>query len=272
MANVCITDAKYSEEIEKISNHNHDCCQIIFLKKGFLTATIAGKTYEAKAPSFIFISFMESHELIPGGNLFDRYCISIASSTEESADAFPLLTVLSRRPENFCHVLHLENEEDEKNAEMIVRSIAEEQESRLPYAEQKKELLLNELLIFLYRLDPLLFSEVSEKQDKVVWKVQRYLENNHKNSIDNQTLADLFHVSKSYLSHIFKEITGYSLHQYLMNCRLSSARTLLRETNLSVTEIAFEVGFDDSCNFSRIFHQKFGMTPREFRNICREEI
>lgn len=266
MSAVRISDAGYSEKIRRISTHNHDCYQIIFMKSGVLDATIAGKSYRVEAPALIFISFMESHSLIPVTNVYDRYFINIDASLNESSEEWPPFTVLSRRPENFSHVLRLESEEAEKTAEYIMRSIADEQAGGLPYSEEKKELLFRELLIYLSRVAPSVFPEASGKQDKVVWKVQRYLEKNHRLPVDNDKLAEEFHISKSYLSHVFKDVTGYSIHQYLINYRLSSARTLLRETNAPVTDIAFEVGFDDSSNFSRVFRRKFGVTPREFRN------
>lgn len=270
---ICITEAKYSEETQKISVHNHDCYQVIFLKKGSLDATIAEKFYHIDSPAFIFISFMEPHALIPKGNIYFRYYFNISmSSVNDSDEEWPLFSILSRRPDNFCHILHLESEDSERKAEEIMKSINEEQINGLPYAENEKELLVKQLLIFLYRLNPRFFPEMSVKHDNVVWRVQRFLENNHQLQINNQELAAQFCLSKSYLSHIFKEATGYSIHQYLVNCRLSSSKTLLRDTGLSVTEIAFAVGFEDSSNFTRMFHDKYGISPREYRKSYSEDM
>ena len=64
----------------------------------------------------------------------------------------------------------------------------------------------------------------------------------------------------------FRKYSQYSPMHYLLNVRLNHASTLLRTTDASITDIAFDSGFRDSNYFSMIFHRQFGMTPREFRN------
>jgi AraC-like DNA-binding protein len=72
-------------------------------------------------------------------------------------------------------------------------------------------------------------------------------------------------VSYSWFRKTFTAHTGLSPHQYLLELRLIHARSRLAETRLSVKEIALEVGFEDEYYFSRLFRQKLGLSPSQWR-------
>ena len=140
-----------------------------------------------------------------------------------------------------------------------------EHNNQLPYYSEKQVSLLMELLITIYRLKPSLFSGENDKSISVIWKIQCKLEQNCNEHFSLATLAEEYHMSTCYLSHLFKKVTGYPLMQYLTICRLSKARQLLAETNMSITEIVYNTGFTDSSNFSRLFKREMKLTPNEYR-------
>ncbi|GGD59125.1 helix-turn-helix transcriptional regulator [Paenibacillus nasutitermitis] len=74
----------------------------------------------------------------------------------------------------------------------------------------------------------------------------------------------------SYLSHIFKRHVGKSFIEYLHELRVGRAVSYLVSTQLSVSEIALEVGFDNFRTFSRVFKDLKGTTPKEFRSHYRQ--
>lgn len=78
-------------------------------------------------------------------------------------------------------------------------------------------------------------------------------------------MADKFHISKSYLSKKFKSVTGFGFKEYLVNVRIKNACTLLLDTNKSITDIAFECGFNDSNYFGDAFRHVKGMSPNKYR-------
>ena len=80
-----------------------------------------------------------------------------------------------------------------------------------------------------------------------------------------QQMADALHVSPSYLSHPCKEATGYSPLQYVLRRRIGEAQTLLITTDLPVTRIAAQVGYDNPSHFNAQFAKAVGMAPRTFR-------
>ncbi len=71
-------------------------------------------------------------------------------------------------------------------------------------------------------------------------------------------------VSRDYLGRIFHQELGLSPWDYLLRCRIRR-QELLRETSLSITEIATQVGFDDPSYFGRLFRKEVGRSPRQYR-------
>lgn len=80
-------------------------------------------------------------------------------------------------------------------------------------------------------------------------------------------LAQQFHLSASQMNRLFRASTGQSPHEYLINLRINRAKTLLKETQLSVIEIAGEVGYAYDTSFAAAFRAKTGMSPRQFRSM-----
>ena len=78
-------------------------------------------------------------------------------------------------------------------------------------------------------------------------------------------LAALASVSLRQLERLFRRHVGRGVHRYYLELRLRAAQQLLRETSMSVVEIAVATGFGSSSQFSRAFHGHFGITPRNRR-------
>ncbi len=80
-----------------------------------------------------------------------------------------------------------------------------------------------------------------------------------------QYIADTLHVSPKYLSSLLKLLTGHSTQQHIHDRLISKAKEKLSTTNLSVSEIAYDLGFEHSQSFSKLFKTKTQMSPLEFR-------
>ena len=93
-----------------------------------------------------------------------------------------------------------------------------------------------------------------------------YMRHNLAEEITIQQMADLIHVSRSYLNQLFIRHAGVSPMQYLLNIRIDAAKSLLMTTDRRVSDIAEEVGFHSPKYFCATFHRCTGMSPREFRN------
>lgn len=94
----------------------------------------------------------------------------------------------------------------------------------------------------------------------------RYIDEHYASPITTRTLADLEHLSCGHFRVIFKAKTGMTPTDYITTLRLRNACVLLKQTDLTVKEIAQSVGFSDQMYFSRVFVKHFGMPPKVFRH------
>jgi len=105
----------------------------------------------------------------------------------------------------------------------------------------------------------------SEKDQMLINKVFEFSMNNFKRKITLQEVADLTNKSISAFGHYFKKVTKTNYINFLTQIRISHACELLKTTNLSVTEICFESGFNNWANFSKHFKAYCKTTPSKYR-------
>lgn len=104
------------------------------------------------------------------------------------------------------------------------------------------------------------------RRQPVADRIETYLQQNYRNTITNLTLSQEFGFVPSYVSRIFREHTGLSVSDYLMNLRIDCARQLIRENpGIMVKEVADMAGFKDQYHFSKTFKRLTGMWPSEYR-------
>lgn len=99
--------------------------------------------------------------------------------------------------------------------------------------------------------------------------IVKYIEENASEEQSVAVIAEHFFISPSYLSHLFKGRTGKSVMEFVGEVRINKARLYLEKENMSVSEIACAVGFDDINYFSRKFKQICGETPTQYRKKWR---
>ena len=96
-------------------------------------------------------------------------------------------------------------------------------------------------------------------------RIKDYIDRHFAEEFSLQQMAYALHVSPYYLAHVCKEATGYSPLQYVLRRRIGEAQTLLITTDLPVTRIAAQVGYDNPSHFNAQFAKAVGMAPRTFR-------
>ncbi|MBQ8509732.1 MAG: helix-turn-helix transcriptional regulator [Clostridia bacterium] len=107
----------------------------------------------------------------------------------------------------------------------------------------------------------------SGKSQTLIREIIRYIQNNYASPITNETLARHFHYNPSYISRVFREHTGASLHTFLVNYRMNMAMDILRSTSTPISDIVYQVGFCDLPHFSKTFKRLVGQTPSEYRSF-----
>ena len=96
-------------------------------------------------------------------------------------------------------------------------------------------------------------------------QVQSYIDQHFSQPLTLQDMGRALHVSPYYLSHVFKETSGYSPTQYLLRRRIGEAQNLLISTDLPMAKIAEQVGFETQNYFNLQFSKHVGMPPGKFR-------
>lgn len=98
-----------------------------------------------------------------------------------------------------------------------------------------------------------------------VHEVALYLQTHIHESVSLEELAQRFFMSRSYLTRSFRNITGFSVVEYMTYIRIQKAQQLLRESDRSITEIADLCGFGNITYFEKVFKEATGQTPVQYR-------
>ncbi len=142
-------------------------------------------------------------------------------------------------------------------------------------AKLDKEILTkNNVKKYINKLFILYQSKVldSYEQDKVISKALQYVDDNYRDDIHREEIADMIYVSPNYFSKLFRRNVGMSFREYVNKLRIEESKRLLLSTNMTISEIAVYIGYFNISYFSTVFHKLVGISPAEFRlNNYKEE-
>lgn len=136
--------------------------------------------------------------------------------------------------------------------------------------EQIKSLLLFEMnkpkiMSIFYRIISLL-SDSDGAQNGILAPAMEYLKNNYAScDLTNDVLARKCRISEVYFRKLFAEAYGITPKQYIINARINKAKQLLEDGAMQINAVSEQCGFSDAYHFCRLFRQKTGMTPTEYR-------
>ncbi len=109
--------------------------------------------------------------------------------------------------------------------------------------------------------------EKSKQERKPVQEAKLYIEGHYRQGLTLEEVAEEIGLSSSYLSTIFKNETGVRFSEYITDCRMKKAKDLLRNTKLSMIQVADQVGYKDQKYFSKTFKKEVGIKPSVFRKL-----
>jgi len=109
--------------------------------------------------------------------------------------------------------------------------------------------------------------EQGHEDPKIVSNAKRYLSQNFDSAVTLESLAKAISVSPAHLSRVFKQSTGIGYLEYLNRHRIEVSKSLLKQKDLRISEIAFQVGFQSLAPFNRTFKKYTGMTPKDYRRF-----
>ena len=186
----------------------------------------------------------------------------VLGDTAEDAEerAYAVATSLSQELERSeCKDIRVGIGEIVDNPEKIFQSFKTARHIRHLLAERKDE---RAVILGVREM-----GEVSdEKVPSVISEAKLYMSQNYTNpNLMLQDVAKAVNMSKSRFSTVFSQTTGQSFTEYLIYLRLSKAKELLKSSALKSSQIASEIGYNDSHYFSYIFKKNVGMTPSDYR-------
>ncbi len=248
--------------------HRHDFFEVLFLLKGFGYHVIDGNKYEIKPPCVFFMSPGQAHKLELSNDIegyifiFTSDFYLINRSNQNSLIEFPFFyTIHQDNPP-----LILENEVDVDFLGALFRQgISEIQQGR-EYAVEMMRSILDLILTTCTARYPV--NENLLNKGKGQFLVKRFFqlveENNQKN-LSLSEYAGLIGITANHLTQTVKLLTGKTSTQIIKAKQLLEIKRLLVHTNLSVSEIANQLNFDDQSYFTKFFKRETGLTPLQYR-------
>lgn len=245
--------------------------QIQYILSGeryFLTS--GSKCYKLTSGSIAFIDKEQiAKTCLIGGTYHDRILIEIKES-----EFLWLCENFGIHLRDIFHELHGVFQIDgcaeikqilEKIEEIMILPNIEKKEAILKI--QIMNLLIYSHILEKYRvrsLDSVVVQGSLEKQKRVCM-VADYIAEHYMEPMELDDLSRRFYMSKSYMSRIFKEVTNFTVSEYINIFRIAASKQYLLDSELSMTEIANRLGFNSLTYFERVFKQKMSITPRQYR-------
>ena len=138
----------------------------------------------------------------------------------------------------------------------------------------KEQVLLSQLKKAFVNINELYIEQLRSVQNKkdryLVKKATEYIEAHHNEQIMLSELASLFHMHPNYFSSLFKNETGTTVRDYILNIRIKKAKELMKDNNYKIIDIAIAVGYQDASHFNRAFKNITGMSPKRYRQLLEE--
>lgn len=141
-------------------------------------------------------------------------------------------------------------------------SLASLSEKKGKYGEEVSFALLKYIILKIANI-----LTMTSQENKTVRRVIDFIEGNYSDKIDNHTVAAHFGYHPYYLSSLFKDSTGKTLHAYILETRLKFGSDMLLHTDMPIADIAVKCGFQNSNHFSVKFKARYGESPARWRRL-----
>lgn len=254
--------------------HVHDYIEVVYMCCGTTRHIINGDTIDLKEGELLFLSRNATQEIMPAGKydiavnfivmpqFFDR---TLAMLTNEETPIKSFLTDCLKNTDSSTPYLYF------KVSDVLpIRNLVENLVWNLIYKEpNKRQINQNTMgLLFLLLLNYTERLEYKNKDDELIINVLRYVEENYVNGSLTE-LAESLHYEFAWLSHEIKNRTGKNYTRLVQERRLAQAEFLIKNSDIKISEIARQTGYDNISYFHRLFNKTYKMTPKKYRDLIR---
>ena len=239
------------------AEHRHNCYEIMIALADGGSCAVGARNYTVYAGSIFFCTPADSHAFsIPVGNqicniMFTRDILSAAAA--ELLDKIPAgvyRIFKTEQLDQLCSMLSA-----------MERELAEQNEGFECYSGAVMQFLLTSIYRRINDLPDLAGIVNDDEMEKTLDHIRR----NYQEKITLESLGELIDRPASYVGKLFRKIAWCSFNKYILRYRIGRAQELLRNSKLSLTEIAYQTGFFDSAHFTKSFEKINGIAPLAYR-------
>ena len=252
---ICNVDAESAKMPRSMHEHAH-LTEAVLIYQGAGIFMIGGRRYTAKTGDFVIYNSHTVHDEFGGnGEELHTYCLGVSNLQLPGQEAGQLV------PTGICPVIS--TEKDYHTYLQLCRMI--ECEIQTAKGADTANLLARALLTKLARC--LLTKGVKEeqRQDSLAARMRRYIDNHYQEELRLSDIAQAMHANAYYLSHVFKEECGFSPMKYATLRRIGESQNLLINTDMTITAIGAQIGYNNSNYFQNVFRNAVGISPGEYR-------
>lgn len=252
-------------KIERPLHKHNTVCEIVLVYKGSGTYILNNQKYTLHEGDIAFYNQGDLHEVSSSSNTeIGDYCIGLTNlniknlpynhlidkndfPVRKSGNMFPILKELCEQ----IYTLGKLNEHSNLTSQLLCASFIIIATSLSSFANYENTLI---------------------KDKQFINRILNYLDEHFTENISINKIANSLGCSNSYISHLFKNSMGITPMQYIIKRRIGLAQTLLISTDLSATQIATMVGYDNTNYFINSFTKIIGITPIRYRSFYLKEL
>lgn len=242
--------------------HWHESIEILYGLEGCTTVGVMDRPYQLQESDVLIICSGENHCLFPSDYRARRLVVMVEPSFLFGQKAFSADKECYRRIEK--HSSQWPSEAKEKIRGSLSAIYREYYRQESGWKEYIYGMLMLMSSVVLRDL-PQVEGYRRPQQDDLLRQTLSYLSEHYLEELTLESCAAALGFNPSYLSSLFKQKTGASFHQYLLNLRLNKAEWLLAHSERPIALVAEESGFASDKTFYRVFREKYGVSPTKFR-------
>lgn len=258
--------------------HRHNYIEIIYMCSGETTHIINGNTtITLQTGELLFLNQNVTQEILPAGEndvavnfmVLPEFFDKVVTMIEEENVLRDFLIGSLKQDKSLVDFLHCQVTDIlpiQNLIENMIWSIVNKQPNNRNINQTTMGLLFLQLINYTETMNQ---NDPRPHDQSIILSVMRYIEDTYKTG----TLEEISNILKQpdyYISKMLKFHTGYTFKNLLQTKRLNQSAFLLSTTTLTIEDIIDVVGYNNSSYFHRIFRERFGMTPKTYRETCHQ--
>jgi len=259
---------------EEHTFHYHDFNKIVIFISGSVTYAIEGKYYKLRPWDILFVGRNELHRpIIDPSEFYERIIIWVNSDflKKQSTEDGDLLTCFNIAVKEKLNLFRLSSENLLLIKEILF-SLEKAIKDKNFGGRQSQNAYFIELIVYLNRLvlgTKIKRDEKDIQYDERIVNILSYINENLTSDLSIENIAAKFYINRYYLMHNFKNQTGYTLHNYILEKRLAKTAGLIKD-GIQAIRASEQCGFNDYSSFVRAFKKSFGLSPKQYFKAIKE--